>query len=166
MSLPDVTAAAWTLPWRGLGLSSNLDAADQPHPYRLLAESPGLFDFVEYSAPLSLDETREHASLFPEMWERRGDVPVLFHPVHLNLYGPELEPVKVLEELDAHARSVGSAWVGNDIGWWHSGGQPFPGYLYFTPPFTEAGVRDSVSTSGKGLRSGSARGGTGNSCSP
>ncbi|MGZ3458866.1 MAG: hypothetical protein ACXU86_10240, partial [Archangium sp.] len=64
MSLPDATAAAWTLPWRGLGLSSNLDAADPPHPYRLLAESPGLFDFVEYSAPLSLAETREHASLF------------------------------------------------------------------------------------------------------
>ncbi|MGZ3456983.1 MAG: DUF692 domain-containing protein, partial [Archangium sp.] len=78
------------------------------------------------------------------MWERRGDVPVLFHPVHLNLYGPELEPVKALEDLDAHARAVGSAWVGNDIGWWHSGGQPFPGYLYFTPPFTEAGVRDCV----------------------
>ncbi|PTL85338.1 DUF692 family multinuclear iron-containing protein [Vitiosangium sp. GDMCC 1.1324] len=142
MSLPDATA--WTLPWRGLGLSSNLDAADQPHPYRLLAESPGLFDFVEYSAPLSLDETRESASLFPRMWERREEVPVLFHPVHLNLYGPELEPVKALEDLDAHARAVGSAWVGNDIGWWHSGGQPFPGYLYFTPPFTEAGVRDCV----------------------
>lgn len=142
MSLPD--AAAWTLPWRGLGLSSNLDAADQPHPYRLLAESPGLFDFVEYSAPLSLDETRAHASLFPRMWERRQDVPVLFHPVHLNLYGPELEPVSALQALDAHARAVGSAWVGNDMGWWHSGGQPFPGYLYFTPPFTEAGVRDCV----------------------
>jgi len=142
MSSPDATA--WTLPWRGLGLSSNLDAADQPHPYRLLDESPGLFDFVEYSAPLSLEETREHASLFPRMWERRGEVPVLFHPVHLNLYGPELEPVKALADLDAHARAVGSAWVGNDIGWWHSGGQPFPGYLYLTPPFTEAGVRDSV----------------------
>ncbi|WNG37555.1 DUF692 family protein [Archangium violaceum] len=137
-------ASAWTLPWRGLGLSSNLDAADQPHPYRLLAGFPGLFDFVEYSAPLSLDETREHASLFPRMWERRQDVPVLFHPVHLNLYGPELESVKALEDLDAHARAVGSAWVGNDIGWWHSGGQPFPGYLYFTPPFTEAGIRDCV----------------------
>ncbi|HEX8438896.1 DUF692 domain-containing protein [Archangium sp.] len=142
MSPPDATA--WTLPWRGLGLSSNLDAADQPQPYRLLAQSPGLFDYVEYSAPLSLDETRAHASLFPEMWERRGDVPVLFHPVHLNLYGPELEPEKALRDLDAHARAVGSAWVGNDIGWWHAGGQPFPGYLYFTPPFTEAGVRDSA----------------------
>jgi uncharacterized protein (UPF0276 family) len=134
--------AAWQLPWRGLGLSSNLDAADQPHPYRLLAEEPGLFDFVEYSAPLSLDETRTHASLFPEMWARRADVPVLFHPVHLNLYGPVLESTQALANLDAHARAVGSAWVGNDVGWWHAGGQPFPGYLYFTPPFTEAGLRD------------------------
>jgi uncharacterized protein (UPF0276 family) len=142
MNPPD--AAAWTLPWRGLGLSSNLSVGDQPQPYRLLDEAPGLFDFVEYSAPLSLDETREQASLFPEMWRRRADVPVLFHPVHLNLYGPELEPARALAALDAHARAVGSAWVGNDIGWWHAGGQPFPGYLYFTPPFTEAGVRDAT----------------------
>lgn len=142
MNPPD--AAAWTLPWRGLGLSSNLSESDQPHPYRLLDDVPGLFDFVEYSAPLSLDETREQASLFPEMWRRREEVPVLFHPVHLNLYGPELEPASALAEMDAHARVVGSAWVGNDIGWWHAGGQPFPGYLYFTPPFTEAGVRDAT----------------------
>ncbi|MCE9670369.1 DUF692 domain-containing protein [Myxococcus stipitatus] len=135
---------AWTLPWRGLGLSSNLSAADVPHPYRLLDASPGLFDFVEYSAPLSLDEAREHASLFPEMWRRRAEVPVLFHPVHLNLWGPELEPASALAALDAHAREVGSAWVGNDVGWWHSQGQPFPGYLYFTPPFNEAGLADCV----------------------
>ncbi|WP_434389813.1 DUF692 domain-containing protein [Melittangium boletus] len=132
----------WQLPWRGLGLSSNLDAAESPHPYRLLAEAPGLFDFVEYSAPLSLEETRAHASLFPELWTRRGEVPVLFHPVHLNLYGPELEPAAALHALDAHARAVDSAWVGNDVGWWHAAGQPFPGYLYVTPPFSEAGVRD------------------------
>ncbi|MET0402561.1 MAG: DUF692 family multinuclear iron-containing protein [Cystobacter sp.] len=140
--MSDTTPSAWSLPWRGLGLSSNLDAAESPHPYRLLEASPGLFDFVEYSAPLSLEETRAQASLFPEMWARRGDVPVLFHPVHLNLHGPELEPARALADLDAHARAVGSAWVGNDVGWWHAGGQPFPGYLYFTPPFTEAGLRD------------------------
>jgi len=86
--MSDTKASAWNLPWRGLGLSSNLDAAEAPHPYRLLAEAPGLFDFVEYSAPLSLDETRAQASLFPEMWARRDDVPVLFHPVHLNPTAP------------------------------------------------------------------------------
>jgi uncharacterized protein (UPF0276 family) len=135
-------ADTWTLPWRGLGLSSNLSTADVPQPYRLLDASPGLFDFVEYSAPLALDEARAHASLFPEMWRRRPEVPVLFHPVHLNLWGPELEPAAALAELDAHARAVGSPWVGNDVGWWHVGGQPFPGYLYFTPPFNEAGLVD------------------------
>ncbi|WP_371877596.1 DUF692 domain-containing protein [Pyxidicoccus parkwayensis] len=137
-----VDADMWTLPWRGLGLSSNLSTADVPQPYKLLDASPGLFDFVEYSAPLSLEEARAHASLFPEMWRRREDVPVLFHPVHLNLWGPELEPASVLAELNAHARAVGSPWVGNDVGWWHVGGQPFPGYLYFTPPFNEAGLVD------------------------
>ncbi|NVJ04167.1 DUF692 family protein [Myxococcus sp. AM001] len=135
----------WTLPWRGLGLSSNLSVADVPQPYRLLDESPGLFDYVEYSAPLSLEESKAHASLFPEMWRRRQDVPVLFHPVHLNLWGPALEPGQALRELDAHARAVESAWVGNDVGWWHVDGQPFPGYLYFTPPFNEAGLEACVS---------------------
>ncbi|WP_426746542.1 DUF692 family multinuclear iron-containing protein [Myxococcus faecalis] len=133
---------AWTLPWRGLGLSSNLSTADVPQPYRLLDASPGLFDFVEYSAPLDLEEARAQASLFPEMWRRRADVPVLFHPVHLNLWGPELEPAATLKALDAHARAVGSPWVGNDVGWWHVQGQPFPGYLYITPPFNEAGLAD------------------------
>ncbi|WNZ58854.1 DUF692 family protein [Myxococcus sp. MxC21-1] len=135
----------WTLPWRGLGLSSNLSVADVPQPYRLLDESPGLFDYVEYSAPLSLEESKAHASLFPEMWRRRQDVPVLFHPVHLNLWGPALEPVQALKDLDAHARAVESPWVGNDVGWWHVDGQPFPGYLYFTPPFNEAGLEACVS---------------------
>jgi uncharacterized protein len=140
--MTDTPARAWSLPWRGLGLSSNLDASESPHPYRLREEAPGLVDFVEYSAPLSLERTREQASLFPTMWERREEVPVLFHPVHLNLYGPELEPPEALAALDAHARAVGSAWVGNDVGWWHARGQPFPGYLYVTPPFSDAGLAD------------------------
>lgn len=139
-AMTHVDANTWTLPWRGLGLSSNLSTADVPQPYRLLDASPGLFDYVEYSAPLSLEEARAQASLFPEMWRRRPEVPVLFHPVHLNLWGPELEPAPALAELDAHARTVGSPWVGNDVGWWHVGGQPFPGYLYFSPPFNEAGL--------------------------
>jgi uncharacterized protein (UPF0276 family) len=132
----------WTLPWRGLGLSSNLNASDQPHPYRLLDEDPELFDFVEYSAPLALGETKKHATLFPEMYRRLKEVPVLFHPVHLNLYGPELESDEAIAHMDAHAIAVGSPWVGNDVGWWHAGGQPFPGYLYVTPPLTNEGLQD------------------------
>jgi len=132
----------WMLPWRGLGLSSNLNAGDQPHPYRLLDEDPELFDFVEYSAPLSLAETKKHATLFPELYRRLKEVPVLFHPVHLNLYGPERESAQAIAELEAHALAVGSPWVGNDVGWWHSGGQQFPGYLYLTPPLTNEGLQD------------------------
>jgi uncharacterized protein (UPF0276 family) len=132
----------WTLPWRGLGLSSNLNAGDQPHPYRLLDEDPELFDFVEYSAPLPLGETKKHATLFPELYGHLKEVPVLFHPVHLNLYGPERESAEAIAELEAHALAVGSPWVGNDVGWWHAGGQPFPGYLYLTPPLTNEGLQD------------------------
>lgn len=132
------------LPWRGLGLSSNLDATAPPHPYRLLDARPGLFDFVEYSAPLALDEARGQAPLFAELWARRAEVPALFHPVHLNLYGPTLESEGALRQLAEHARAVGSAWVGNDVGWWHQGGEPFPGYFYLPPPLTGAGVADSA----------------------
>ena len=62
--------------------------------------------------------------------------------MHLNLYGPELEAAESLRALDAHARAVGSPWVGNDVAWWHSGGVPFPGYLYVPPPLTEEGLQD------------------------
>lgn len=132
-----------TLPWRGLGLSSNLDVTVPPNPYRLLEAEPGLFDFVEYSAPLALEQARQEASLFGELWARREEVPVLLHPVHLNLWGPELESPEALRALDAHARAVGSAWVGNDVGWWHAGGQAFPGYLFIPPPLDEAGLADA-----------------------
>ena len=95
------------LPHLGLGLSTNLDAYAQPNPYRVHARDPKLFDFVEYSAPLDLDEARADASLFEEMWNTREQLPALFHPVHLNLYGPTLESQENLAHLDAHARAVG-----------------------------------------------------------
>jgi len=128
--------------WLGLGLSTNLSTRDRPHPYRLLDARPGIFDYVEYSAPLNLEETRRQASLFGELWERRARVPVLFHPVHLNLYGPELESETALTHLADHARAVGSPWVSNDVAWWHSAGRFFPGYLYLAPPLSRAGLAD------------------------
>jgi uncharacterized protein len=136
--------ATFQLPFRGLGLSSNLSVHDVPQPWALLNRLPGLFDVVEYSAPLDVARARREASLFPVLWEARQRVPVLFHPVHLNLYGPELEAAAELALLDAHAREVGSAWVGNDVGWWHRLGQPLPGYLYFPPPFTAEGLADAA----------------------
>ena len=130
------------LPWMGLGLSSNLNASDVPHPYRILDQVPELFDYVEYSAPLSIAAARREASLFEELWGRRSEVPVLFHPVHLNLYGPTLEPQPALSDLAHHLAEVGSPWVSNDVAWWHQAGQPFPGYFYLPPPFDESGVDD------------------------
>jgi uncharacterized protein len=130
------------LPWLGLGLSSNLNVRDVPNPYRLRDERPELFDYVEYSAPLELDEARRDASLFDEMWRRRDEVPVLFHPVHLNLYGPQLESAQTLRALEDHLEQVGSPWVSNDVAWWHTQGQPFPGYLYLPPPLDAGGLED------------------------
>src|ERR1700687_4103842 len=130
------------LPWMGLGLSSNLNASDVPHPYRILDQVPELFDYVEYSAPLSIAAARREASLFEELRGRRSEVPVLFHPVHLNLYGPTLEPQPALSDLAHHLAEVGSPWVSNDVAWWHQAGQPFPGYFYLPPPFDESGVDD------------------------
>lgn len=132
------------LPWMGLGLSSNLSARNRPHPYRLLEIAPGAFDYVEYSAPLDLDEARRSASLFATLWERRDEVPVLFHPVHLNLYGPALEAPRALEALARHLEAVGAPWVSNDVGWWHVEERFFPGHLYLAPPLSRAGLEDCV----------------------
>jgi len=126
----------------GLGISSNLDSRAVPPPYRLLEEHPSLFDYVEYSAPLSLAEARRDASLFSELWNQRSKVPVLFHPVHLNLYGPTLESADALRDLAEHLSQVGSPWVSNDVAWWHQAGQPFPAYFYLPPPFDRRGLDD------------------------
>jgi uncharacterized protein (UPF0276 family) len=123
------------LPYLGLGLTANLDGQAPPDPWALHRARPGLFDFVEYSAPLELD---------PALWEGRGGLPLLFHPVHLNLWGPELEAPGALALLDAQAREVGSPWVGNDVGWWHARGEPIPGFLYVAPPLDARGLSDAV----------------------
>ena len=83
--------AVSTLPYLGLGLSSNAQLNDAPHPYALLDAHPGLFDYVEYSAPLDVAEARAQASLFAEMEKRLATTPLVYHPVHLNLFGAELE---------------------------------------------------------------------------
>ncbi len=123
------------LPYFGLGLTANLDGRAPPDPWALHASRPELFDFVEYSAPLVHD---------PSLWEGRAGLPVLFHPVHLNLWGPELEPPEALAALDAQARRVGSPWVGNDVGWWHARGEAIPGYLYVAPSLDARGLADAV----------------------
>jgi uncharacterized protein (UPF0276 family) len=132
------------LPFLGLGLSTNLDPRGHPNPYRLIDRHPGLFDYVEYSAPLSFAAARREAGLLEEALERRSQLPLLFHPVFLNLYGPELEDAASLQALREHLHEVGSPWVGNDIGWWHGGGNPFPGFLYLAPPLDQAGLADAV----------------------
>lgn len=135
-------AASVRLPFLGLGLSSNMNAAARPRPYELLASDPGLFDYIEYSAPILIERARNEASLFTQMEKSLATTPALFHPVHLNLYGPELEPFGALAALDAHARAVRSPWVSNDVAWWHRRGCAFPGYLHIAPPFDEMHARD------------------------
>lgn len=132
------------LPQLGLGLSSNAQTTDVPRPFALLDAHPGLFDFIEYSAPLDVEAARREASLFPELEKRRAQTPMLYHPVHLNLAGPELESAERLKLLAEHVSAVGSPWVSNDVGWWHHQGVPFPGYLYVTPRLDAAGLANAV----------------------
>ncbi|HUB08885.1 MAG TPA: DUF692 family protein [Myxococcales bacterium] len=128
------------LPYLGLGLATNLGARDLPDPLAVHAVRPDLLDFVEYSAPLDLAEAARAAPRFEAL--RGSGLPVLFHPVHLNLYGPALESDETLGALAAHARAVGSPWVGNDVAWWHAAGASFPGYLYLPPPLDTRGLAD------------------------
>ncbi len=125
----------YPLPYLGLGLTANLDGLAPPDPWALNAQRPGLFDFAEYSAPLRHD---------PSLWKGREGLPVLFHPVHLNLWGPELESPEALADLDAQAKLVGSPWVGNDVGWWHARGEAIPGYLYVAPPLDAQGLDEAT----------------------
>jgi uncharacterized protein len=124
------------LPSLGLGLSSNAQVADVPRPYELLRRHPDAFDYLEYSAPLDVDAAAREATLFPEMLQRRGEVPLVFHPVHLNLYGPQLESPGRLAAIRRHCELVQSPWVSNDVAWWHHGEGTFPGALYLSPPLT------------------------------
>ncbi|MHB1847326.1 MAG: MbnB/TglH/ChrH family RiPP precursor modification enzyme, partial [Deltaproteobacteria bacterium] len=128
------------LPYLGLGLSTNLGARDRPDPHRLAAQTPGLLDFVEYSAPLSLPEALAQAPRLARAVAERARLPLVFHPVYLNLWGPRLETSEALAALAAQLRETGSPWVGNDVAWWHSQGEPFPGYLYLPPPLDERGL--------------------------
>lgn len=132
------------LPRLGLGLSTNLSARDPTDPWELHAAHPGLFDFVEYSAPLSVDEARAAAPRFAALEAALPELPAIFHPVHLNLWGPELESDERLAQLAAHLSAVCSPWVGNDVAWWHHRGTPFPGYLYVSPPLDERGVEEAA----------------------
>jgi len=132
------------LPWMGLGLSTNLGPRDRPDPWWILDASPGAIDFVEYSAPLDPDVALAEAPRFSTLLERRHELPAIFHPVHLNLWGPALESEENLAALRAHLRQVGSPWVGNDVAWWHHRDAPFPGYLFVAPPFTRAGVEQAA----------------------
>ncbi len=133
-----------TLPYLGLGLSTNAQLTDVPRPYALLDAHPGAFDYVEYSAPLDVAQARTEATLFPEMERRRPQVPLVYHPVHLNLFGAELESKDRLALAAAHVTAVGSPWVSNDVGWWHHAGTALPGYLYVTPPLSAAGLEQCV----------------------
>ncbi len=129
-----------SLPWLGLGLAVNADGRSLPDPLQLLRRSPEAFDFVEYSAPLSIAQARREAPVLNALLAR-GDVPLLFHPVHLNLWGPELESEESLAALCEHLAAVRSPWVSNDVAWWHRGGRELPGYLYLPPPFSEEGIQ-------------------------
>ncbi|MGV3619813.1 MAG: DUF692 domain-containing protein [Archangium sp.] len=133
-----------TLPVLGLGLSSNAQTTDFPRPYVLLDAQPGLCDFIEYSAPLEIEVARAEASLFPEMEKRRAEIPLVYHPVHINLWGPELEDSERLAACAAHVKAVDSPWVSNDVGWWHHRGNALPGYLYLSPPLSSEGVEQCV----------------------
>src|SRR5262249_60253744 len=55
---------ARALPFLGPGLSRNLDPAVEPDPWALHVAEPGLFDLVEYSAPLSLEVAEREAAPF------------------------------------------------------------------------------------------------------
>jgi uncharacterized protein (UPF0276 family) len=104
------------LPYLGVGLSSELDAARRGIDACVLAaEVPGLVDFVEYGGDLArgLDD---HV----RRWAAAGR-PTTYHFLDLNLAEAGDADAAWLAATAALAREIGAAWLCGDGGLWHFG---------------------------------------------
>src|ERR1043166_3477716 len=94
------------IPYLGLGIGTNLGPGDLPDPFALLGRGEGTIDYVEYSAPLDFDEALQASEKLVRLHRVRNEVQALFHPVHLNLWGPEYNTDEELAALDRHLREM------------------------------------------------------------
>jgi uncharacterized protein (UPF0276 family) len=109
---------AASLPWLGLGVSTEFGAAAAPDALdvaRLRREQPAWAGFLEIGADLERGiDARARA------WVEAG-WPTTYHFLDLNLEeGEDLEPGWVAETAAA-ARAIGAAWLCGDAGLWHLG---------------------------------------------
>ena len=128
-----------TLPALGVGVS--LSFGIEPDPVSL-AQAPGGPDFIEYAGAVDPTPVRDAVSALHDL-----DIPVLYHPSCLNLCGPWENPPTWVAAVDAHVRTVQSAWLAQDVSVCFVGDTP--GYSiqlgYFVPPErSEAGLQEAI----------------------
>lgn len=124
MSFPGQSA----LPVLGVGASLSFGA--QPDPAELARARAGPA-FVEYAGAVQPE------ALGPGLARlQRVGVPLLYHPSCLNLCGPWANPPAWVAAVDRHCRTVGSAWLAQDVAICFA--SDTPGYSiqlgYFVPP--------------------------------
>ena len=131
-----------------IGVGVSLSLGTQPDPIAL-GKSPQGPDFIEYAG--AVDVSLYHKEV-TEL--KQAGIPLLYHPSCLNLCGPWPNPSAWLKQVNTHVKSVGSAWLAQDVAICFVGDQP--GYSidlgYFIPPILTCKFRRSNTTrhGGKG----------------
>lgn len=128
-----------TLPVLGVGASLSFGA--QPDPAEL-AKARGGPAFVEYAGAVQTEALEPGLSRLKQM-----GVPLLYHPSCLNLCGPWANPPSWVKAVDLHCKTVGSAWLAQDVAVCFA--SETPGYSiqlgYFVPPIlTSASLEQAV----------------------
>lgn len=117
-----------------LGVGASLSFGAQPDPAEL-ARARGGPAFVEYAGAVQPEALEPGLSQL-----KRQNVPLLYHPSCLNLCGPWANPASWVRAVDHHCRTVGSAWLAQDVAVCFA--SDTPGYSiqlgYFVPPILSA----------------------------
>ena len=117
-----------------LGVGASLSFGAQPDPADL-ARARGGPAFVEYAGAVQPEALEPGLSKL-----KKQGVPLLYHPSCLNLCGPWANPPAWVAAVDHHCRTVGSAWLAQDVAICFA--SDTPGYSiqlgYFVPPILTA----------------------------
>ena len=124
-----------------LGVGASLSFGAQPDPAEL-ARARGGPAFIEYAGAVQTEALEPGLSRL-----KAARVPLLYHPSCLNLCGPWANPPEWVAAVDAHCKTVGSAWLAQDVAVCFA--SETPGYSiqlgYFVPPIlTEASLAQAV----------------------
>lgn len=145
-SEPPFSARVESLPWLGLGISTEFGAQRNGlDPLALARAHPEFLRFLEIGADLErgVDDTAR-------AWVANG-APVTYHFLDVNLEEPEDLDAEWVAGTVRLARSLGAAWLCGDAGLWHVGPRD-RGHGTLMPPILEPDSADSMALAVRRLR--------------